>query len=99
MDPISLLGSIAALLTTAAFVPQAYKTIRERSTEDLSFLTFSMLLVGTICWCVYGVYIGNMPLILANSVTAALTGMIWSLKLRDLYIQRTRKRAAGTRVQ
>ena len=94
MDPISLLGGIAALLTTAAFVPQAYKTLRERSTEDLSLITFSMLLVGTICWCVYGVYIGNLPLILANSVTAALTGMIWVLKLRDLLTRR-----AGTRVR
>ncbi len=32
MTGISLIGTLAAVLTTAAYVPQAYKTIRFRAT-------------------------------------------------------------------
>jgi MtN3 and saliva related transmembrane protein len=35
MDYIEILGLVAATLTTAAFVPQVYKTWRQRSTKDL----------------------------------------------------------------
>ena len=48
MDPISreLIGGIAALLTTAAYIPQAFRTIRTRQTRDLSLSTYLMLAVG-----------------------------------------------------
>jgi MtN3 and saliva related transmembrane protein len=64
---------LAAALTTAAYIPQAYKTIKTRSTKDLSLVTFSMLFVGTILWFVYGLYIHDTPLMLANGITATLS--------------------------
>ncbi|WP_207510740.1 SemiSWEET family sugar transporter [Longitalea luteola] len=78
---ISTIGMIAALLTTAAYIPQAYKTIKTRSTKDLSIVTFSMLFVGTILWFVYGLYIHDTPLMLANGITATLSGIIFFMKI------------------
>ncbi|WP_205513335.1 SemiSWEET family sugar transporter [Longitalea arenae] len=78
---ISTIGMIAALLTTAAYIPQAYKTIRTRSTKDLSLVTFSMLFIGTILWFIYGLYIHDTPLMLANGITATLSGIIFFLKI------------------
>ena len=72
---------VAALLTTAAYIPQAYKTIKTRQTRDLSLVTFTMLFVGTILWFIYGMYIRDTPLILANGVTATLSGIIFFLKI------------------
>ncbi len=40
---MSIIGTVAAILTTSAFVPQAIKTIRTRNTEGLSLPTFTML--------------------------------------------------------
>ncbi|QNH61572.1 SemiSWEET family sugar transporter [Hymenobacter sediminicola] len=81
MNFISLLGALAAVLTTAAYVPQAYKTIKTRSTASLSLPTYLMLFAGTITWVVYAIYIDNWPVMIANIVTAALAGIILFLKL------------------
>lgn len=81
MTHISILGLIAALLTTGAYIPQAYKTIKTKSTSDLSISTFSMLFIGTICWFFYGTFIKDTPIMLANGITATLSGIIFYLKL------------------
>jgi len=84
MTHISILGLIAALLTTGAYIPQAYKTIKTKSTSDLSISTFSMLFIGTICWFFYGMFIKDMPIMLANGITATLSGIIFYLKLTSI---------------
>lgn len=89
MTSISTIGMLAALLTTAAYIPQAYKTIKTRSTKDLSTITFSMLFAGTILWFIYGLYIHDTPLMLANGITATLSGIIFFLKIGSI---RNRKR-------
>jgi MtN3 and saliva related transmembrane protein len=83
MTIIATTGLIAALLTTGAYIPQAYKTIKTRSTKDLSIVTFSMLFVGTILWFIYGLCIHDTPLMLANGITATLSGIIFSLKIKS----------------
>ena len=84
MINVSTIGMVAALLTTAAYIPQAYKTIKTRSTKDLSIVTFSMLFIGTILWFIYGLYIHDTPLMLANGITATLAGIIFSLKIKSM---------------
>ncbi|OQP51891.1 SemiSWEET family sugar transporter [Niastella populi] len=78
---ISTIGMLAAILTTGAYIPQAYKTIKTRQTRDLSIVTFTMLFVGTILWFIYGMYIRDTPLMLANGITATLSGIIFFLKI------------------
>jgi MtN3 and saliva related transmembrane protein len=62
MDFITIIGLIAAAMTTGAYVPQAYKTIRTRSTEDLSLGTYIFLFTGTLLWFVYGWSLSNTPI-------------------------------------
>ncbi|OUJ71410.1 SemiSWEET family sugar transporter [Hymenobacter crusticola] len=81
MTFISVLGLLAALITTAAYIPQAYKTILTRSTASLSLPTYSMLFVGTMLWVGYALAIDNVPVLVANGVTAVLSGIILYLKL------------------
>lgn len=78
------IGIIAAFLTTSAFLPQAIKTIRTKETKDLSLSTFLMICIGTICWCVHGIVIADQPLIIANGITAFLSGIIVIMKLKSL---------------
>lgn len=65
---IELVGTLAASLTTVAFFPQAIKTIRTRETNGLSIGMYSLLVTGVAMWLLYGVMIGNWPLILANAI-------------------------------
>ncbi|SNR58004.1 MULTISPECIES: SemiSWEET family sugar transporter [Hymenobacter] len=81
MNFVAILGLLAAFLTTAAYVPQAYKTITTRSTSSLSLPTYSMLFLGTLLWVGYAVAIDNVPVLIANGVTALLAGIILYLKL------------------
>ena len=70
MDYTNFIGTTAAILTTAANVPQTYKIIKEKNTVGISAYTYSMLLVGTLLWVTYGILNTDLPVILANGVTA-----------------------------
>jgi MtN3 and saliva related transmembrane protein len=77
----TLIGSIAAVCTTAAFVPQVIRVWRLRAAEEISLATFLLFAVGTFVWLLYGVVIGSWPVILANGVTFVLALSMVVLKL------------------
>lgn len=76
------LGYVAATLTTAAFVPQAVKTIRSRDTRGISLGMYVVFTVGVVFWFGYGIVLGSWPMIVANAITFALAATILGLKLR-----------------
>ena len=79
---LDLLGYLAAVLTTGAFVPQAFKTIRTRDTSGISLGMYMIFTSGVALWFVYGVELGSWPIIVANAVTFMLVATILALKLR-----------------
>lgn len=74
---IEVIGFLAAVLTTVAFLPQAIQVIRTRSTNDLSPIMYALFVSGVVLWLVYGVLLNNTALILANSITAVLAGIVF----------------------
>lgn len=82
MTPCDAIGLLAACCTTVAFVPQAWRVHRTRSTHDLSLPMFSIFSLGVVAWLVYGLLIEDLPLITANTITLVLTGYILFMKLR-----------------
>jgi MtN3 and saliva related transmembrane protein len=76
------MGYAAALLTTAAYVPQLVRVLRLRSARDISLPTFIMFALGVVFWLLYGLYTGSRPIIASNSVTLVLAISIIVLKLR-----------------
>ncbi|RZK97361.1 MAG: hypothetical protein EOO62_28150 [Hymenobacter sp.] len=84
MTFVSLLGLLAAGITTAAYLPQAYLTITTRSTRSLSLPTYVLLFAGTVLWVGYGLAIHDWPVIAANGVTAVLAAIILVLKLGEV---------------
>ena len=81
MDLTTLLSTSAAVITTAGYVPQAYRTIRTRSTASLSLAAYILLLTGTALWTAYGLSASNWPIIISNGITAVLAGIILVLKI------------------
>jgi MtN3 and saliva related transmembrane protein len=79
---IVLIGSVAAVCTTGAFVPQVVRLWRLRSAAEISLLTFLVFSVGTFAWLVYGLLIRSLPVIGANAVTLGLALTMVVLKLR-----------------
>jgi MtN3 and saliva related transmembrane protein len=78
-----ILGIVAALLTTGAFVPQVIKTWKTRSARDLSIGWLVAFTTGVGCWVVYSVMLGIVPMIVGNAVTLALALTLCVLKLTD----------------
>jgi MtN3 and saliva related transmembrane protein len=78
---IEILGFAAAVFTTAAFVPQAYRVYKTKRTEDLSLSMFVMFSVGVFLWLVYGIAISSAPVIYANIVTLILALYILVVKI------------------
>ena len=74
-------GTVAATLTTLAFVPQALKTLRTRDTRSISLGMYVVFTVGVVFWLAYGFVLQSWPMILANLVTLVLSLAILSMKL------------------
>lgn len=82
MDYVENIGLLAAALTTAAFIPQVYKTWKEKSTKDISLSMYTVLFTGVLLWLVYGFYMDSLPIILANTVTSVLLVFMLLMKLK-----------------
>jgi MtN3 and saliva related transmembrane protein len=75
------LGYLAASLTTLSFVPQALLTLRTRQVQGISVGMYSLFTAGIALWVVYGVRLGEWPIIIANVVTLALALTILATKI------------------
>ena len=64
-----LIGVIAAGLTSFAFIPQVLKMHTTKSAKDISLVTLIQLSLGVSLWMVYGIYLKDYIIILANAVT------------------------------
>ena len=79
---IEILGLVAAVFTTSAFVPQVYKTWKAKSAKELSLTMFLVFFLGVMMWLVYGYLINSLSVILANAVTGLLALVLIFFKLR-----------------
>lgn len=82
MKITTLIGLLAATLTTISFIPQVIKTWKLKETRDISLSMFVMLAIGIILWTVYGFIIQDLPVILANCVSFVLTAIIIYFKIK-----------------
>jgi len=78
----TVVGAVAAVCTTGAFVPQVVRVWRLRSAGEISLATFSLFAIGTFVWLLSGWFIDSWPVIIANAVTFVLSISIVVLKLR-----------------
>jgi len=78
----TILGLAAGTLTTVAVVPQVVKAARTRNTRDLSLAMFLTSDAGVLLWLIYGIALGEVPIIVANALTASLLSAIVFLKLK-----------------
>jgi MtN3 and saliva related transmembrane protein len=77
------LAVIAGLLSTSSFVPQVLKAWRERDTAAISKRMYMVTVTAFTLWAIYGFLIGNMPIIIFNLLSLALSATILFLKIRN----------------
>lgn len=77
-----LIGVLAGILTTVAFVPQVLHVYKTRSAKDISFGMYAIFVSGVLLWLVYGWMIMALPVIIANAVTLVLAVAILVGKIK-----------------
>jgi MtN3 and saliva related transmembrane protein len=82
MNFVTAFGLLAGTLTTVAFLPQVLHTWKTKSTKDLSLPMLICFTSGVLCWLLYGIWIGSLPILITNAVTFVLAGANLILKLR-----------------
>ena len=78
---IEFFGYFAAILTTAAFLPQLIKTLKTKKADDVSLITLIMFICGVGSWIIYGYKISSFPILVANIITFILNLFILISKI------------------
>jgi MtN3 and saliva related transmembrane protein len=66
MNLTPYVGFFAGVLTSGAALPQVMQTYRTKHARDLSMAQLVLLCLGMLLWLIYGLAIGDFPLIAAN---------------------------------
>ena len=85
IDQNELIGFIAAVCTTFAFLPQVIKVWKTKQTKDLSLRMYTIMFIGICLWFVYGLRINSLSIILSNIVTGFLvfTILVYTFKNKE----------------
>ena len=84
MDAIiwTVIGAVAASLTTFGFVPQILKIWRSKSVGDVSVVTFYQFTAGVTLWAIYGYSREDFIVMSANVIALATLVMALTLYYR-----------------
>ena len=76
MTFMAVLATIFGMGMALANFPQSYRIFKRKSAHDISILTYSLILAGSIVWMLYGLELGDLPLIISNSVGIVSVGTV-----------------------
>jgi MtN3 and saliva related transmembrane protein len=79
---VELLGLLAGVLTTSAFVPQAVQSWRTRSARDVNLGLLVLMATGNALWFTYGALVGSWGLVAANLCTLPLCLLVLWVKVK-----------------
>jgi len=81
MNP-EIVGYIAAVLTTAAYIPQVLKVARHKHTQSISLGMYVLISGGVGSWFIFGVMINSPSVILANGISFFMIVYILFMKIK-----------------
>jgi len=76
------IGMVAAVLTSASFIPQAIQVIKTKDTSGISLSMYSMFVLGVALWTVHGFIISDLAVIFANIVTFVFASIVLVYKIK-----------------
>ena len=82
MTALDLLGMTAGCISSITFLPQVIKTWRTKSAADISLLMFTFATISVIMWLIYGIILGNIPIIFTNAMVLLFSLIMLYLKYR-----------------
>lgn len=78
---VTIVGYAAALCMVLGYLPQAIYTIRTRDTDGIAMPTFLLMGLGSIFFIIQGALLGNIPLVITNSITGVCSAIVFCIKI------------------
>ncbi len=74
MKKVEILGMLAGICTTAAFVPQVFTvwSMRPVPATSISLPMYILFIIGVVGWAYYGIKIKAQSIIIMNGITSVL---------------------------
>ena len=79
---LTVIGLVAAILTSSAGLPQFIKSLRTKSTKDLSLFMIIQFLVGVTLWTIYGILKKDAAILFAQAIAYIFYLSLLVLKLK-----------------
>ena len=79
---VTTIGLVAGTLTSVAAIPQVIKTLKTHHVRDISVWQPLLLSFGVTLWMIYGILIGDVPIIIANVTPLICNVILTGMKLR-----------------
>jgi MtN3 and saliva related transmembrane protein len=77
-----IIGIVAGICTSISLLPQLVKLIRTKKADDISLFYLIILFIGLGFWIWYGVLRSDLPIIVTNSFSILVNGIIIVLGIR-----------------
>jgi len=77
-----LFGWIASFLCTFILVPQIFKALKTRHTNDVSMYMLIISVAGNAFWAAHASITGNIPLIVGASLISAMSILLIIFKFK-----------------
>jgi len=79
---IEWLGLLSGALISCGFFAQVLRIYKLKSAHGISMLFTILLMVGALCWIVYGIYLTLVAIVFWNSLMLIVGGYLFYAKLK-----------------
>ena len=79
---IEFFGIMGGALGVVIFIPQLIKSVRTKSTKDLSWWTYILITSNVIMWALYGIFKSDPFISVPNIIGTLLSLIMLTLKSR-----------------
>ncbi len=77
-----LIGFVAGGLSSALFIPQIIKIVKEKSAKELSLMTCIIGIISSGLWLWYGIKQDHISMMVTNSISVIATAVLLFLKIK-----------------
>lgn len=77
----TMIGMIAAVLTTSSFIPQIFKAYKRKRLDDLSPYLMLLFIAGASMWLIYGLFKVDAIIVVANVLALAFNLILLLMKV------------------
>tara|TARA_B110000285_G_C15094888_1_gene601337 strand:- start:742 stop:1029 length:288 start_codon:yes stop_codon:yes gene_type:complete len=82
-ETANIASVIGAVFTFSNNLPQIWKTIKTKGTEDFSYSALTLRFVGTSLWLLYSIYLKNFLVLISSCISFFSAFVLFAYKIQS----------------